>query len=64
MGGGSANVFTGINSDPAPQTIFTGGRKDIQDIPDWGWKDGSVPDKDDITNAYDAAACYPLISVI
>lgn len=54
-GGGSANVFTGVNADPAPQTIFTGGRKDIQDIDQWAWKNGAVPDKSDITNAYAAA---------
>jgi hypothetical protein len=54
-GGGSASVFTGITADPAPQSIFTGGRKDIQDIDQWGWKDGAVPDKSDITNAYAAA---------
>ena len=54
-GGGSANVFTGVRADPAPVSIFTGGRKDIQDIDDWGWKDGAVPDKGDITNAYAAA---------
>lgn len=54
-GGGSSFEFTGINADPAPLTIFTGGRKDIQDVSEWGKKDGSVPDKDDITNAYAAA---------
>ena len=27
--GGSADPFTGIEADPAPQSIFTGGRKDI-----------------------------------
>jgi hypothetical protein len=53
--GGSSNAFTGIIADPAPQSIFTGGRKDIQEIEQWGWKDGSVPDKNDITNAYAAA---------
>jgi hypothetical protein len=49
-------TFTGILADPAPQTIYwKGGSKDINDIPDWWQKDGSVPDKDDITNAYAAA---------
>jgi len=52
---GGAFEFTGITADPAPESIFTGGRKDIQDIPQWGHKDGSVPDKDDLTNAYAAA---------
>jgi hypothetical protein len=37
-------------------TIFAGGDKDIKNYPDMGWTDGSVPDKDDITNA--AAAAY------
>ncbi|MGP8306657.1 hypothetical protein [Vibrio sp. YIC-376] len=50
----SANV-TSFKADPAPQTIFDGGKKDIQDVSDWSWKHGSVPDKDDITNAYAAA---------
>lgn len=55
-GGGSSIVFTGIIADPGLETIFVGGRKDIQDIPDWGWKSdsGGFPDKDDITNAYAA----------
>lgn len=54
-GGGSADAFTGVNPDPAPESIFTGGRKDIQEISEWGHKNGSVPDKDDITNAYAAS---------
>lgn len=42
--------------DPAPLSIFTGGgSKDDLDIPKWKWKNGSVPDKDNITNAYAAA---------
>lgn len=54
-GGGSFIVFTGIVADPGQDTIFIGGRKDIQDIPEWGWKNGGgFPDKDDITNAYGA----------
>jgi hypothetical protein len=32
-----------------------GGSKDYLDIPNWRHKDGSVPDKNDITNAYAAA---------
>lgn len=47
---------TGTVEDPAPHSIFTGGgSKDDLDIPKWKWKNGSVPDKDDITNAYAAA---------
>jgi hypothetical protein len=46
---------TGIVADRAPNSIFTGGgSKDDHDIPDWKYKNGSVPDKDDITNAYAA----------
>jgi hypothetical protein len=52
---GSPAAFTGILPDPAPQTIFwKGGSKDINDVTDWWYKDGAVPDKDDITNAYAA----------
>jgi Prealbumin-like fold domain len=52
----SAFTDTGIVADPAPQSIFTGGgSKDDLDIPQWQHKDGNVPDKDDITNAYAAA---------
>jgi hypothetical protein len=52
----SAFTDTGIVPDPAPLSIFTGGAsKDDLDIPGWKHKNGSVPDKDDITNAYAAA---------
>ena len=55
-GGGSSLVNTGVIADPAPASIFTqGGSKDIRDVSDWRHTDGSVPDKDDITNAYAAA---------
>ncbi|WP_428775559.1 hypothetical protein [Vibrio sp.] len=59
-GGGSALKFTGIVPDEpdasgTDHSVFTGGRKDIQDLDKWGWKDGSSPDKDEITNAYAAA---------
>lgn len=54
--GGGAIANTGVLSDPAPKSIFTqGGSKDPQDITEWRHKDGSVPDKDNITNAYAAA---------
>lgn len=47
---------TGVVADPAPKTIFTtGGSKDDLDITGWKYKDGSVPDKDNIVNAYTAA---------
>ncbi len=53
--GSAAFEFTGIVADPAPRSIFDGGKKDIQDVRDWTYKNGSVPDKDDITHAYATA---------
>lgn len=53
--GGDSETFTDIKADPAPNSIFDGGKKDIQDVDNWSGKDGSVPDKDDITNAYAAS---------
>lgn len=53
--GGSPIKFSHILSDPAPNSIFNGGKKDIQDINQWSWGNGSVPDKDNLTNAYAAA---------
>ncbi len=47
-----ASVFA---PDPAGQTIFKGGNKDIHDIPALGHKSGSVPPKSELTNAYVAA---------
>lgn len=43
--------------DPAPASVFSGGgSKDTSDLTQWRHKkEGSVPDKDDITNAYAAA---------
>jgi hypothetical protein len=54
---------TKVLADPAPQSIFAGGgSKDDLDLNGplsgaggWKHKSGSVPDKDDITNAYAAA---------
>jgi hypothetical protein len=55
VNGGSV-AKTGIVPDPAPASIFTtGGSKDDLDIGKWRHKAGSVPDKDDITNAYAVA---------
>ena len=57
---GTPAASTGILADPAPLTIYTqGGSKDINDVTDWRYKDGSVPDKDDITNAYATAYVNP-----
>ena len=53
-------TFTGITADPAPASIFTqGGSKDVNDVSEWKHTNGSVPDKDDITNAYAAAYNNP-----
>src|SRR5215831_14971035 len=46
--------------DPAPQTIFTtGGSKDPNDVSQWKWKNGSIPDKDNILQAVAAALALP-----
>jgi hypothetical protein len=46
--------------DPAPQTIFTqGGSKDTNDVSQWHWKNGSVPDKDNILQAVATALTLP-----
>ncbi|WKE65660.1 hypothetical protein PVT67_18680 [Gallaecimonas kandeliae] len=62
-GGGSPIAFTGVLADPSPETIYwKGGSKDIYDVNNWWYKDGGVPDKDDITNAYAAAYINPVDS--
>ncbi len=63
--GGSSNILarTNVKADAAPASIFSGGgSKDDLDLNGplsgaggWKWKNGSVPDKDDITNAYAVA---------
>lgn len=53
-GGNATAKFFGV--DPANATIFTqGGSKDINGIGQWRHSSGSVPDKDDIQNAFAAA---------
>jgi hypothetical protein len=48
--GFSSTVFL---HDPAPRTIFTGGgSKDEEDVSQWQWKNGSVPDKDNLLQAF------------
>ncbi len=62
---GSSNsnfgTWTGIVLDPTPDptTFTTGGSKDINDISQWRWTAGSVPDKDNILHAYAAAYTAP-----
>jgi hypothetical protein len=46
----TSHVADGVNA-----SIFTtGGSKDPQDLPNWRWKDGSVPDKDNLQHAFAA----------
>jgi hypothetical protein len=53
-------TFTGVLPDPSPQTIFwKGGSKDVNDVSQWWFKEGSVSDKSNITNAYAAAYSAP-----
>lgn len=56
LGTSQALVSTGVISDAPPATIFwKGGSKDDNDVTQWWYKDGSVPDKDDLRNGYGAA---------
>jgi len=51
----SALISTGAIFDDVGPSIFTqGGSKDPNDVSQWRHKDGSVPDKDEIINAYAA----------
>ena len=53
--GGNAIAKTGVLHDGLGTSIFTGGgSKDPDLLASWKWKDGSVPDKDEIINAYAA----------
>ncbi len=53
---GNVVATTGLIDDPSPLSIFTtGGSKDILDIPRWRWKEGTVPDKDQILHGYAVA---------
>ena len=55
IGGSTADFKTGAIPDPSPLTIYTqGGSKDRNDVTEWRYTNGSVPDKDEITNAYAA----------
>jgi hypothetical protein len=59
-GGGNAAVKTGVLHDGLAQSIFTGGgSKDPEMLGSWRHKDGSVPDKDEIINAYAAKYVGP-----
>lgn len=53
--GGNALVKTGVLHDGLSLSIFTGGgSKDPDLLASWKHKDGAVPDKDEIINAYAA----------
>ena len=53
--GGTTAVASTFDTDGANASIFTGGgSKDDLDTTNWNWKDGSVPDKDDLSHAYAA----------
>ena len=53
--GGNTVIKTGVLHDGLGTSIFTGGgSKDPELLGSWKWKDGSVPDKDEIINAYAA----------
>jgi hypothetical protein len=57
-GGGGAIAKTGLVIDrpePSMAQFHGGGSKDEQNIPKWGWRGGTPPAKDDLTNAYAAA---------
>src|SRR2546425_1067510 len=52
-----AAAISVLTVDESPASIFTGGgSKDEKDITQWLWKNGSVPDKDDLVEAF--AALY------
>ncbi len=56
-GDGHSLYFSGIIADGANMSIYTtGGSKDDLDVSQWRWTDGSVPDKDDLLDAF--AALY------
>jgi hypothetical protein len=53
--GGNAVIKTGVLHDGLGSSIFTGGgSKDPEALASWKHKNGSVPDKDEIINAYAA----------
>ena len=58
--GGVALAKTGVLSDGVSQSIFTGGgSKDPELLGSWKHKNGSVPDKDELLNAYAAKYTGP-----
>ena len=53
---GDINTAWGVGPGFADDIFTTGGAKDIQDVSEWRWTTGNVPDKDDISDAF--AALY------
>ncbi|PYM82808.1 MAG: hypothetical protein DME09_13040 [Candidatus Rokuibacteriota bacterium] len=59
--GNNAAAISDLVVDLSPASIFTGGgSKDQLDITQWSWKNGSVPDKDDLIEAF-AALYTPVV---
>jgi hypothetical protein len=55
-GPGSHAAVSTFVVDPQNTSIFTGGgSKDVEDLSHWQYTDGSVPDKDDLTDGFAAA---------
>jgi Prealbumin-like fold domain len=53
--GTTTATSSSFTTDGVNASIFTGGgSKDPQDLPNWSWKDGSVPDKDNLLHAFAA----------
>jgi hypothetical protein len=53
---GSTVAYTGVIADTPDNTTFTSGSsKDINDLDQWEWGPGLVPNRSDILNAYAAA---------
>lgn len=55
-----ANAISALVVDLSPASIFTqGGSKDEKDITEWMWKNGNVPDKDDLIEAFASVYVAP-----
>ena len=55
-GAGSQNSFSGIGVDPVGVSIFTTGKsKDTNDVSEWKWTNGNVPDKNELLHAFAAS---------
>src|SRR5215213_515536 len=53
--GGTTADSSSFKTDPPEATIFVGGgSKDTLDVTGWKWKNGSVPDKDNLLHAFAA----------